>query len=467
MTLSIEVASNAAASAWTDHTGVIDLPSIRLAGTANRGEIGTGSGWDLDNDAGTITIPVRRVVRAIEDATTPDTVMFRGRVVQNTKARGSNLTEPANALDVNLVDYNADLGGIPIARVTRPAETDVARITWLLSTYLQGSPRASTDLVDTYLQATDPVDLLEHEYEDVKPIDIIADVISQTGKQCFITVDGEFFYGPVDSVVYAASLSITDVSPDYSASFPPDDAAAMDEDGTEFFSRVKVVYRGNANVTVSRSAVETAHDYWGTTIIDTSIPNATAATARANVFLDEFDHPEERYRCNIKLTAAQVDLVKYGQTVSFRSAACGVLTPISVRVARLQWSEFTPGVYKAELELGYPAKLVPRIGPGGIGSGGSGGPTDGGGQEDCCPPFDGIGTPDPGQPVLNELVATGDGTTDDWTTDFPYTTGSLRVWVDGVNVTGEATEDDNTTGAFSLSFAPLTGEAIRVSYNAA
>lgn len=109
-------------------------------------------------------------------------------------------------------------------------------------------------------------------------------------------------------------------------------------------------------------------------------------------------------------------------------------------------------------------------GIGGGGTGGGGGHGCGGGcggsGNGCCPPWDGTGTPTTNQKVSNEFVANGDGTTTGWTTDYPYITASLRVWVDGVNVTSEKTETNNTTGAFSLSFAPVTGETIRASYYA-
>jgi hypothetical protein len=69
--------------------------------------------------------------------------------------------------------------------------------------------------------------------------------------------------------------------------------------------------------------------------------------------------------------------------------------------------------------------------------------------------------------VLNELVWTGEGTTTAGVTAFPYLAGSLSVWVAGLNTTGFVTEDDPTTGAFSLSFAPTSGQTVRVNYTAA
>jgi hypothetical protein len=59
------------------------------------------------------------------------------------------------------------------------------------------------------------------------------------------------------------------------------------------------------------------------------------------------------------------------------------------------------------------------------------------------------------QIVRDEHVADGDGTTTDFTTDWPYVSGSLRVYVDGVQIINGLTEVDPDAGTFSLDFAPL------------
>jgi uncharacterized membrane protein YgcG len=103
----------------------------------------------------------------------------------------------------------------------------------------------------------------------------------------------------------------------------------------------------------------------------------------------------------------------------------------------------------------------------GIGSGGGGGYGYGGGGSGsccnpCCPPWDGIGTPDSGMDVVNEFAFAGDGFTTTGTTAHPYVPGSLAVWVAGLNVTSHKTEVDPATGAFSLDFAPTAGQTVRV-----
>lgn len=79
-----------------------------------------------------------------------------------------------------------------------------------------------------------------------------------------------------------------------------------------------------------------------------------------------------------------------------------------------------------------------------------------------CPPGSGTGTPNQGQPIVNELAGVGDGTTTVFTTDYPYHPLSLQVEVDGILV--GADPSDPTGQEFTLSYAPDTGEEVRVSY---
>jgi hypothetical protein len=74
--------------------------------------------------------------------------------------------------------------------------------------------------------------------------------------------------------------------------------------------------------------------------------------------------------------------------------------------------------------------------------------------------------------VKNEFVADGDGTTTDFTTRYPYTAGSLEVFVDGVPIINGYTEEDPDAGTFSLDFAPqgasgdTRAERVTVNYQA-
>lgn len=73
----------------------------------------------------------------------------------------------------------------------------------------------------------------------------------------------------------------------------------------------------------------------------------------------------------------------------------------------------------------------------------------------CIPP-----TSD--QPVQDEIVGLGDGTTLTFTTKFPYVPASLDASVDQTHTPADPTTP--TTGLFTLPFAPVVGETVRASY---
>lgn len=72
--------------------------------------------------------------------------------------------------------------------------------------------------------------------------------------------------------------------------------------------------------------------------------------------------------------------------------------------------------------------------------------------------------PSPGQWVYREIVATTAGV---GTTAFPYTAGSLVVYVDGVKISSAGyTETDPAAGTFTLAWTPDADETVSVDYQA-
>jgi hypothetical protein len=360
VTRTIEIASNAAASSWTDITAVIPWPATMWGGQAHQCEVGTSSGFDLDDDAGGVVLPAKRVVRCIEDATSPDTVLFRGRVSDKGLARGTLPTDDAKQFDASLDDNNSSVYGIPVDAWVRPAETGRARVVALAAAFLNGSPRASTVIdYSTYVPNSHTVTMPAKTYDATDVAGVLKDCATTEGKQVFVTVDDELFYDIDTSTAYAATLSITDSSPDLSTEFPPIDSRGS-EQGNEFFTGATLRYGTSSSVSDVRAGAESDHDYWRTVFYDSDAKASTAAQRLATM-LDNQSIEELRYTCSLRLEETQVDLIKYGHTVSFRSAAAGVLTPVTLRVATLYWEPVGDGVYLAHLELGVPEKLAPRV----------------------------------------------------------------------------------------------------------
>lgn len=360
MTWKLEVASNAAASSWTDVTALVDRKTFKIGGECpGGGSAGTGFGFDFADDAAAYEFPARRAVRF----TIGSTVCGRGRVAVKDLARGMIWSGDARQFAVNFTDGNAHLQGIPVHGWIRPAETDVARITALCSAFLAGSPRVSTNLATTYLSSDGPVDLEARTYNNTNPAGVVAEVERIAGKLFFVTVDDEVFYDRVDSANYNAGLSVTDSAPNLTDHFPPiPDGPVGTQDGSEFYSGLGLTFGDPpATIYATDAAAESDHDYWHEVVNSEGSTTVEQATAELASLLEFRKVEEDRFRFAIRLTEAQVPLVKYGQNISFRAAAAGILSPITIRIARLVWEEYAPGIWLAHIEN---AKLSPRLGRG-------------------------------------------------------------------------------------------------------
>src|SRR6185369_6589542 len=347
--------ANAAASSWTDITALVDRTTMQIGGQAAAGEAGS-YGFDFADDAAAYTLPARRVVRFKIGST----VAARGRIASKGLSRGSMPIDDARAFDVLIGDGNQHLQGIPIHRWSRPAETDVARVHALIDTFLSGSPRASTDLADTYVSAAATVSLPKKRYDTTNPLGVLQDIVRVSGKFAFITVDDEVFYAAPDSTIYASDISITDDGPDLVDEFPPVDPTGT-EDGTEVFTGLRLVYgtkRATVHDTVPGGAA--AYDYWEE-VVFSDAKTASEATSELTAKLDELGGEEGRYVFGVRLTAAQISRLKYGQPLTFRSAASGVLAPTTIRISQVQYEEVGDGIWLVHCEGGPPEKLAPRL----------------------------------------------------------------------------------------------------------
>jgi hypothetical protein len=143
--------------------------------------------------------------------------LFRGRIGPKDYSRGRQKSDRAREVVVSAQDTNYDLRNIIVDGWARPAETDVARISALLTTYLQGNPRVSTNISATYLSSSNTVSLPARVYDATDPASIIGEVASYANKNFFVTIDDELFYDGHDSTAYQAGVRISDRLSDLSA----------------------------------------------------------------------------------------------------------------------------------------------------------------------------------------------------------------------------------------------------------
>lgn len=362
--------------AGVDRTSVVRRDNLRFAAQAHAGQ-GTDSGFDLDDDAVAVSLAGLKVATLEEDASGTWKVLARSRIMRPGTRRGDWPMGDARQFQVGIVDSNWDLRRLRVQDWPRVVETDVARVQALGAYILAGAgstvtnarKRATTTIdVTTYVPNTNTVSMPAKTYTSIDPWGVIDDCARASGKAWFVYVDDagalKLFYDLPTSLALASTLAITDSAPDYVTSFPPlFEETGADVDFNEFLTGGAFEYGSGAVATTFDAAVEADHDVAEDSLYD-SAADATDAAQRLGELIAERKVPEQRIRTTIEVPPAKAHLVKAGMMISFRSAACAVLTPTNLRVVRAEHAPppgHVDGPYRIPLELGYPERLAPRL----------------------------------------------------------------------------------------------------------
>jgi hypothetical protein len=136
--------------------------------------------------------------------------MAAGRIGTKDYTRGRQKADRAREVDVQAGDRNEELQDIIVDDWARPEETDVARVLALLADYLDGSPRPTTVIADTWVAAGNTITLPARTYDGTSPHGVLTEIASVANKGFFVTVDDALWYDTEDSTAYVAGLRISD-----------------------------------------------------------------------------------------------------------------------------------------------------------------------------------------------------------------------------------------------------------------
>ena len=364
-----------------------------------RGE--SGSPADLPGALTFHSVAAHSTVTLTEDASGSAKHLWRGWVIPKDYTRGVQKADRARQVSVSLADLHAaDMHGIIVGRdapESRPAETDVARVNWLLGAYLNGSPRASTIIGDAYVASGNTVMMEAKDYEDVDPSAVLGDCILASGKRWFIALEDNgtrnLFYDLDEAAVWQSTLQIRQTGNpaevDGVTTFEPiwDVGPASREDGQQLLSGVKV--KGPPGISAYASHPGTVSDYnWYEEVINDSLIETQAeAEQKAAVILPQRRLEQRTYSCSILVPNARVHLVKAGMRITIQAKAIPdaddqVVTP---RIAEITYRVHNSTHYKVSLQLDKPKR-------GAFGTGSPVGP-----KPAPTDPDGGDGTPQPGE----------------------------------------------------------------------
>ncbi len=256
-----------------------------------------------------------REVLVLED---DDSVVYAGYTWVRTFERDLKRTGAARVIIMDHVDLNTLLERRIMvgSDCNRPAETDVARITWLLST-----AEASFITDDLYFSTDGPVNMDAVDYRGQGFRQIFDDCSLQSGKNWFLWKNGtdtSIWYQPRGTTDFTSDLKISNVLTDIGEeTFAPALTSQMKRDPSRVYSGIYRAY-ANSYVYTQNEPTAVAFARRDTFASSPNIKTKTKAITRSNRELSDISTEEDVITTSIMVPRVQTNAVVAGQRVQVR-----------------------------------------------------------------------------------------------------------------------------------------------------
>lgn len=448
--------------------------SVRLADggnvfaqTANQGDPSFSS-LVVDDPGGALTFVGLRPFMIEETACNPSR-MWTGYVTSRTYQRDPGKSQVVGAdrtVALTLVDINAILGLRVIAfnDGIRPAETDLARVAWLLGTSYMGSASGSQVYDNGQIAASTSITMDAADYRGQYPVDVLNDCANASGRNYFVYWDPTKAAGHELSLYYhllgftigfASTLQLSNTSTAIDSSTTFAATGVLTRDPQDVASSVWMPYDGG-HVFVTRAATATAFIARQAVAPANKTKSITTATKRANAFLTAASVENDIIDAHVRIPASKVNLIDIGRALNVHFDHLPGYTAgyTSLQVVGRQITQVVenPDWYEMDVKLSNPKPS------GGASGGGSGAPF----VQDCVTiPFDitltqgatphdlSVWNNDGGTPWLDNLV---DGTVYNLTWTFTNGIADDSGHLEYSRRIGFTTSDPTASG-FSPPFA--------------
>ena len=345
--------------------------SLDVTSNAEQGSVAF-SKLILDDPDGGLNITGHRHLYLYETSEGSNRVLvYDGFTADREVTRGASFrTGSARQWAVNLVDPNS-LISRRIMRgsdANRPAETDVQRIQWLLTTTEFGNVVTTSRYVSTlYPVAMDAVD-----YRDQSNQQIVDDCSQASGKNFFVFRDEPvdaygLFYDFPGSSAYRSTIRLSNVLSDIDSTttFAVSDVdTKLNRDPSRVYSGIVLPYDGG-DVYVQDANIALAFFHRDTTAPSVNVKTSAKATARANRYLADAASEADVITTSFKVPLAYVNHLMQGMAVQCRfSHLPGYDTFTWMRVLNRQVVATSEEDYTVMVEMatavgGLPANGVP------------------------------------------------------------------------------------------------------------
>jgi hypothetical protein len=312
----------------TDH---VRLPGVEFTENAEEGTVATSS-LLVEDSGGTLDIVGQRRWWAYETAEEDGNKIIACGFVGDREIGRDVGAEPFMVDDdrrwsVGLVDKEQILSDRVLSGPTtdRPAETDIARLTWLLSSgFLSGVGNTLS-----YIDTIGAVDLSAASFSGQRPYDVLSDCAQQSNKDFFLVKASEsittgvstysLWYAFDAQPAYDSTIRLTNIKTeaDNTVTFSVHPDMTLKRGPERVFSGVLVRHLGG-EVYVQNATTGNAFRYRDAVHPGINVSDQAVALDRANRYLADADAEEDRITCRFVVPKETVNALRAGQRVQFR-----------------------------------------------------------------------------------------------------------------------------------------------------
>jgi hypothetical protein len=308
-----------------------------------------------------------------EETDCANLVVFQGNMTNRTLRRGSSeRTEDARVWDIQVADFNFQMKRRVIRNAdgNRPAETDIARLEWLLAS--DYTVNTEVIVADGIFDSANPVTMTANDYRGRFPVDVVTDCMGYSGKNAFVYAKpdggdtaaswvGGFAYFVATDNIYTSSIKISNLLSDVDSStiYAGSNDATLEKNAERVFSGVYLTYSGGKVYRQLQSTID-AYGRIDASIDMPDIKTAAAATALADRYLNDYSFEEDIINVALLMPADKVNLILEGHAVQIKQTHwLGYEDYVWRRVAQRTVSQTpNPAKYLVNLELRDPRLIV-------------------------------------------------------------------------------------------------------------
>lgn len=326
MTITVEVESSPESGSWVNRTSIALLEGLSI--TSVGGAAAGTATVPFRDAAGTATILPECGLRVTDGAV----VMFRGKIKKRgkvdvpTSPRSKWYTVTAQDATTLLTDDICDTGA-----VRSVAESDAARIVWIVSTFGTKGVTAALTGGGGYVQSLTGTQMPEQDYTGLNVYEAIGEVLKLSGGYIYVDTSLALHHFATES--NPAPFNLSD-SPNGSTTFGYQ-GFDFPDDSLELTNAVYVIGSGDVGEWVPNPATwptasQTAYGRKESAFKDATLADTAARQAAGNAILARFDQPRGPIKCKVFRPG-----LRAGMVIQITNATWG-LSAVAYRIEQVE-----------------------------------------------------------------------------------------------------------------------------------